>query len=291
MKVIETVDLTKYYGKARGIKQLTFSVDEGEMFGFIGPNGAGKSTTIKTLLGLLNPTSGHACVMGLNIRKYRMDILKQVGYMPSECNFWNGMTVEEVLKMSANLRKIDCKKERDALYQAFQISPYKKIDQLSLGNKKKVNIIAAMQHKPPLYILDEPTSGLDPLMQKTFFTLLKERIQGGATVFLSSHVLSEVAKHCERTAILRDGNIVKLEKVCNLTHTKIRRIILRGISSAPEINTMKDVKIEDNTVSFLFTGDMKELIYKLQGLDISDMTITEPDLDEIVMHYYEGELI
>ena len=206
--MIQTTNLTKSYGRARGVTDLTLHVPAGCCFGFIGPNGAGKSTTIRTLLGLISPTSGSASVMGLDCVKDRTAILVQVGYMPSEALFYPDMRVSEVIRLSADLRKRDCRAEAAALCEALELDTRKKIRELSLGNRKKVSIVCAMQHRPRLYVLDEPTSGLDPLVQRAFWSLLEERRREGATVFLSSHVLYEVQRYCSRAAIIREGRLV-----------------------------------------------------------------------------------
>ena len=206
--MIQTDRLTKTYGKARGITELTLHVPEGCCFGFIGPNGAGKSTTIRTLLGLLSPTAGSARVLGLDCVREREKILAQVGYMPSEAMFYPDMRVSEVIRLSADLRKKDCRAQAAALCETLELDARKRIRELSLGNRKKVSIVCAMQHRPRLYILDEPTSGLDPLVQRAFWAELEERRREGATVFLSSHVLYEVQRHCGRAAVLREGRLI-----------------------------------------------------------------------------------
>ena len=206
--MIQLEKLTKRYGKARGVTDLTLYVPEGSCFGFIGPNGAGKSTTIRTLLGLLSPTAGTAQVLGLDCVRDREKILAQVGYMPSEAMFYPEMRVSEVIKLSANLRKTDCRARADELCEALELDTRKRIRELSLGNRKKVSIVCAMQHRPRLYILDEPTSGLDPLVQRAFWAELEARRKEGATVFLSSHVLYEVQRYCDRAAIIREGRLV-----------------------------------------------------------------------------------
>ena len=206
--MIRIMHLTKNYGKARGVTDLTLHVPAGSCFGFIGPNGAGKSTTIRTLLGLISPTSGSAEVLGLDCVKDRPAILAQVGYMPSEAMFYPDMRVSEVIRLSAGLRKRDCREEAGALCEALELNVRKRIRELSLGNRKKVSIVCAMQHRPRLYVLDEPTSGLDPLVQRAFWSQLEERRREGATVFLSSHVLYEVQRYCDRAAIIREGRLV-----------------------------------------------------------------------------------
>ena len=206
--MIDMIHLTKTYGKARGVTDLTLRVPEGGCFGFIGPNGAGKSTTIRTLLGLISPTSGSAKVLGLDCVKDRAAILAQVGYMPSEAMFYPEMRVSEVIRLSADLRGRDCRAGAKALCEALEMDVRRKIRELSLGNRKKVSIVCAMQHRPRLYILDEPTSGLDPLVQRAFWSELEQRRREGATVFLSSHVLYEVQRYCDRAAIIREGRLV-----------------------------------------------------------------------------------
>ena len=206
--MIKTTNLTKSYGKARGVTDLTLHVPEGSCFGFIGPNGAGKSTTIRTLLGLLSPTSGSAKIMGLDCVRERTAILSQVGYMPSEAMFYPNLRASEVIRLSADLRRRDCRRDAAALCEALELDGKKRIRELSLGNRKKVSIVCAMQHRPRLYVLDEPTSGLDPLVQRAFWSLLEERRREGATVFLSSHVLYEVQRYCSRAAIIREGRLV-----------------------------------------------------------------------------------
>ena len=206
--MIKTTNLTKSYGRARGITDLTLHVPAGSCFGFIGPNGAGKSTTIRTLLGLIAPTAGRAEVLGLDCVRDRTAILSQVGYMPSEAMFYPNLRASEVIRLSADLRKKDCRREAAGLLEALDLDPRKKIRELSLGNRKKVSIVCAMQHRPALYVLDEPTSGLDPLVQRAFWSLLEERRREGATVFLSSHVLYEVQRYCDRAAIIREGRLV-----------------------------------------------------------------------------------
>lgn len=287
--VIETKKLTKYYGKSRGIIDLDLTIQEGDIYGFIGPNGAGKSTTIRSLLGLIKPTSGTGSVLGYDCVKEKTRILARIGYMPSEAMFYSRMRVGEVITYSASLHRQDCRQEAQRLCERFALDTKKKIEELSLGNRKKVSIICAMQHKPDLYILDEPTSGLDPLMQHEFFELIHERNKEGATVFLSSHVLSEIARHCNNAAIIKDGRLVTADAVEELTRTSARKVILQGVDCVPKIKGVKDVMTGKGMVSFLYRGKMQELIMGLQGMQISDLTISEPDLEEIFMHYYGGE--
>lgn len=287
MSIIETKKLTKFYGKSRGIIDLDLTVKEGEFFGFIGPNGAGKSTTIRTLLGLIYPTSGEATIFGKDIIRDKKEILADIGYMPSEATFYNGMKVKEIIALSAKIRKSDCSAEADRLCERLTLDKEKRVEELSLGNRKKVSIVCALQHKPQLCILDEPTSGLDPLMQKEFFDILKERHSGGATILFSSHVLSEIQKNCSRAAIIKDGRLIALDSVENLSKTNAKRVTLHGVNTVPETLAAKSAEINGDSVSFLFNGNIKELLNVANSLPIYDITITEPSLDEIFMHYYE----
>ena len=289
MEAIQTQALTKFYGKARGIRELTLTVEQGEFFGFIGPNGAGKSTTIRCLLGLITPTSGSARVLGLDIGTSRKEILTRTGYLPSEAVFYRGMRVREVLKLSADLRGKNCAREAEALCARLQLDPGKKVEELSFGNRKKVGIVCALQHKPELLILDEPTTGLDPLMQREFFSILRERNREGATVFLSSHILSEIQRNCTRAAIIREGRIITCGAVTELAKTNARRVSLRGNPDLTALSGIKDIKRSDDQLSFLYGGELNALLHALAKSEIADLTIAEPDLEEIFLHYYETE--
>lgn len=289
MEIIKTTNLTKFYGKARGIVDLNLTVEKGEFFGFIGPNGAGKSTTIRTLLGLIAPTSGNAEIFGKDITKEKEFILSNIGYLPSEAIFYPGMKVKEVLKLSADLRKKDCSGEAEKLCERLQLDTSRKVDDLSFGNRKKVAIVCALQSNPDLLILDEPTGGLDPLMQREFFEILKERNQRGTTVFLSSHILSEVQRNCTRAAIIRDGKIIACDSVEMLSKTSAKRITVHGTADLKDLDGVRDKKYTDDSVSFLYGGDMNSLLRALSYGQVNDLTITEPDLEEVFMHYYEKD--
>ena len=289
MTAIKTENLTKYYGKNRGIIDLSLTVEKGDFFGFIGPNGAGKSTTIRTLLGLINATSGRAEVLGINISENKTDILKNVGYLPADVSFYKGMKVKDILKLSANLRGLDCSEEADQLCKRLDLDVNKKINELSLGNRKKVGIVCALQHKPELYILDEPTSGLDPLIQNEFYSILQERNNEGATIFLSSHILSEVARYCKNAAIIRDGKLLACDSVSNLSHSDVKRVTLKGVNEIINSDNIRDLKTEDGITSFLYSGKANALIQEFSKLQLEDLTITDPELQEIFMHYYKKE--
>ena len=210
-KVIEINNLTKSYGKSRGVIDVSFSVEEGDIFGFLGPNGAGKSTTIRSMLGFLKINSGSIKILGMDSIKDHEKILRDVGYMPSEAWFYDNMKVSDVIKYAADVRGLDCTEEAGKICEILKVDTKKRIKQLSLGNRKKVSIACAMQHKPKLFIFDEPTSGLDPLIQKKFFGLINEYVDNGATCLLSTHVLSEVDKYCRHAAIMREGRLMMLE--------------------------------------------------------------------------------
>lgn len=313
MDAIKTENLTKYYGKSRGIIDLNLSVQKGEWFGFIGPNGAGKSTTIRTLLGLIAPTAGSAQILGMDIVKEKKKILAETGYLPSEAVFYPGMKVKEILKLSADLRKKNCLGEAESLCDRLQLDMERKVDELSFGNRKKVAIVAALQHLPQVLILDEPTSGLDPLMQREFFEIIRERNAQGTTVFMSSHVLSEIQRNCTRAAIIREGQIIACDRVEALARTNAKRVTIHGTfdmskmvsqSSEPgnvdkkmdtakeravHLEEIRDLKCTGDITSFLYSGDIRQLLGVLAKSSITDISIAEPDLEEIFLHYYEDK--
>ncbi|MFR2894689.1 MAG: ABC transporter ATP-binding protein [Mediterraneibacter gnavus] len=288
MNAIQLSNLTKYYGKSRGILNLNLDVKEGEFFGFIGPNGAGKSTTIRTLLGLITPSSGQAKIFDETIRRRNPQIRSHIGYLPSEAVFYRGMKVKDLLKLSADLHHKDCSAEREILCRRLQLDVNRKVDELSFGNRKKVAIVSALQHQPKLLILDEPTSGLDPLMQREFFHIIRERNEQGATVFLSSHVLSEIQRNCTRAAIIREGRIIACNRVEALSKTNAKRISVQGQVSLDSLEEIRDLKENDGIFSFLYGGDIHRLLETLSAGTITDLSISDPDLDEIFLHYYEN---
>ena len=285
-KAIFAENLTKFYGKARGIDGLNLEVAPGDFFGFIGPNGAGKSTTIRTLLGLISPTAGKGQVLGMDIEKNKKAILERVGYLPSDTAFYNGMKVRDMLKLSADLRRKNCSAAAAELCERLQLDRDRKVEDLSFGNRKKVGIVCALQHDPELLILDEPTGGLDPLMQHEFFSILQEQNRKGVTVFLSSHILSEVQRYCTRAAVIRDGSIIACDNVETLAHSNARRVSLRGCPNLDGLGGISDRIDAGDTVSFLYSGDMNTLVKALAAADIKDLTVAEPDLEEIFLHFY-----
>lgn len=287
MDAIRTDHLTKYYGKARGIEHVSLQVQQGEFFGFIGPNGAGKSTTIRTLLGLIRPTTGSAAVLGLDIGTRKETLLAEVGYLPSEAVFYPGMRVRDVLKLSAGLRRKDCSQAAAELCQRLQLDTSRKVEELSFGNRKKAAIVCALQQDPKLLILDEPTSGLDPLMQKEFFEILREKNAAGTTIFLSSHILSEIQRNCTRAAIIRDGRIIACGSVEALAKTSAKRVSIQGEVDLRALSGVRDLQRSADGVRFLYSGEIHALLAVLGRGSIQDLSISEPDLEEIFLHYYE----
>lgn len=290
MNTIETKKLTKYYGKTLGIKDLDLAVQEGEILGFVGPNGAGKSTTVRVLLSLIYATSGSATIFGKDVVQYGPEIRQDIGYLPSEVFYYDNMRAIDLLKYSASFYKKDCTKRIKELSEVLKLDLKKKIDDLSYGNRKKVGIVQGLLHSPKLIILDEPTGGLDPLMQKNFFDLLREENKKGATIFFSSHILSEVQKLCDRVAIIKEGQLVKIESMDTLSKNNYKRFHLslkhKVDKNIFDISGVNNLQVTDSQVSFLFKGDINMVIRKIAGIDLDDLLVDEPDLEEIFMHYY-----
>ncbi|MDR1643312.1 MAG: ABC transporter ATP-binding protein [Clostridiales bacterium] len=289
--VIELEKLTKSYGKQRGIKDVTFTVNEGETFGFIGPNGAGKSTTIRTLLALFEPTGGHAKIFGMDCVKQASEIARDVGYVPSEAAYYDKMKVKELLSYTGALYKKDCKKKADALCDKLGLDQARRISDLSFGNKKKVGIVAALLHSPKLIILDEPTAGLDPLVQQTFFEILGEENKRGATVFFSSHILSEVQKFCQRVAILKEGILIGVQGIKELRETGYKKVSITAKEDIPAdyFKTENAAQLAQSgaKASFIYKGDVGNLFNRIAKLGVEDAFVEEPSLEEIFLHYYE----
>ncbi|MFV2047638.1 ABC transporter ATP-binding protein [Metabacillus litoralis] len=290
MKIIEINNLTKSYKKNRGIDDLSLSIHKGEIFGFIGPNGAGKSTTIRTLLNFIHPTSGTANIFGKDSVKDSKEIRKQVGYLPSEVHYYDDMKALDLLQYSAKFHQYTNNQRIVELAEKLHLDLNKKIEDLSFGNRKKVGIIQALLHEPKLLILDEPTGGLDPLMQHTFFELLKIERDKGATIFFSSHILSEVQKMCDRVAIIKEGKLLKVERVETLLKNNVKKISLNlqteTEQAIEEIEGMNKVKNGDDW-TFLYSGDINRLLHKMSTLHVKDLLIEEPSLEEVFIHYYE----
>ena len=284
--------LTKHYGTHRGINDLSFSVNEGEFFGFIGPNGAGKSTTIRTLMGLIHPSGGNASIFGLDCQTKASVIARDVGYLPSENSYYENMKVRELLQYTADLYGMDCETKMYELSERLNLDLTRKIADLSLGNKKKVGIVSAIMTSPKLIIMDEPTSGLDPLIQQAFYDILKEENSRGATVFFSSHVLSEVQKLCDRVAILKEGQLIGIQSIKELRESGYKKVTLSAKEAIPRdffnlSGIANYAETADKTsVSFMYNGNITAIIDKLHLLHLDDVLLEEPSLEEIFMHYY-----
>ncbi|RME83966.1 MAG: ABC transporter ATP-binding protein [Caldilineae bacterium] len=290
MSVIEVNNLTKYYGKARGIIDVSFQVEEGEIFGFIGPNGAGKSTTIRLLLSLIYPTSGSAKIWGKDCIKYGPELRQDIGYLPSEVFYYERMKVIDLLKYSASFYKKDCTERMHELAELMELELDRRIEDLSYGNKKKVGIVQGLLHSPRLLFLDEPTSGLDPLMQRKFFQLVREENQRGVTVFFSSHILGEVQRLCNRVGIIREGRIVEIEDIRTLQKNNYKKVRVAGDGLDPsffDLPGVTNLESRNGVVRFFYKGDINNITKRLGQLQLIDVTIEEPTLEEIFMHYYE----
>ncbi len=290
MSIIEVDHLTKYYGKSRGIVDVSFNVEGGEIFGFIGPNGAGKSTTIRLLLSLIHPTSGSAKVFGKDVVSHGPQIRRDIGYLPSEVYYYEGMKVVDLLKYSASFYDCDCKQRMHDLSELMELEMNRRISDLSYGNKKKVGIVQGLLHSPKLLFLDEPTAGLDPLMQRKFFDLIRQENTRGVTVFFSSHILGEVQRLCNRVGIIREGKIAEISDIHTLQQNNYKKVRVEAQGLDPNAFNLPGVtnlQSEDSQVHFFFKGDINAVLQKIAPLQVSDLTIEEPTLEEIFMHYYE----
>jgi ABC-2 type transport system ATP-binding protein len=288
--IIEVNHLTKYYGKTRGIDDVSFKVKEGEIFGFIGPNGAGKSTTIRLFMSLIYPTSGDAKIFGLDCIKYGPEIRQEIGYLPSEVFYYEGMKVIDLLKYSASFYHKDSSKRMIELANLMELELNRRIDDLSYGNKKKVGIVQGLLHQPKLIILDEPTAGLDPLMQQKFFNLIREENKRGATIFFSSHILSEVQRLCSRVAIIKDGSIINIQDIKTLQKDNYKkiRVTAEAINEKQfEVEGVSNLEKVDSTLSFFYKGDINSMARLISDARVADATIEDLSLEEIFMHYYE----
>ena len=289
MNVIEASDLCKNYGNDVGIKNINLEIKKGEVFGFIGPNGAGKSTFIRTLLGLLHPSSGTAKVLGHNIKNKSEEIRKKLGYLPSEVNYYDGMSSRELLEYHAGFyENVDTTKIK-TFSEIFELDLDRKIEELSFGNKKKCAIIQSVIHEPDLLILDEPTSGLDPLMQNRFFELLEEENKKGTSIFFSSHILAEVQRLCNRAAIIRKGEISAVEDIQSLLEKQMKkaRFVFNEKQELKFISGVQNPTWTNNKLTFDYIGPVKELIQWMNQLDLQDAVLEEPDLETIFMNYYQ----
>ncbi len=291
MYAIETEGLTKYYGKDRGIIDVNLKIKEGEIFGFIGPNGSGKTTTIRLFLSFLFPTSGSGKIFNYDIVNDGPVIKKIVGFVPTEVHYYENMTVKELTEYSARFYKISLDHRLTQLVDALNLDLARKIVDLSMGNKKKVAVLLSLIHQPRLLILDEPTSGLDPLIQNHLFNILNEQNKKGTTIFFSSHVLSDVEKFCHRVAFIKEGRIIIEDDIDSLKEKLLSRITFRVKEGTEEITLQTPGVISaeknENGTSLLYHGDIPQLLKELSQLQIEKITITEPDLEDVFMNYYE----
>lgn len=294
--IVKTTHLTKNYGRSRGIIDLNLEINKGEIFGFIGPNGAGKSTAIRTLLGLIKPTGGSATIFGKDIITDGPAIREHIGYLPSEVFYYDNMRAKDLLSYSASFYrkpKAAMQTRITELATLLDLDLNRKIDDLSYGNKKKVGIIQGLLHSPKLIILDEPTGGLDPLMQQTFFDLIRTENQRGATVLFSSHILSEVQKMCDRVAIIKEGRVIKLEKMADLRSNNYVRCRLEAIKPFDPallgVPGMSNIQVNGINARFLFRGNVNVLTTLIASLPLKNVWLEEPELEEIFMHYYHKD--
>ena len=292
--MIDITDLSKTYGKARGIDHINLEINEGEIFGFIGPNGAGKSTTIRILMNLIFPSGGSARIMGMDVIKETKRIKTQVGYIPSDANAYSSMNVREFLIYCISFYGIRNGEQRITdLSGLFELDLNRKITDLSLGNRKKVSIIQSLLHNPKLLILDEPTTGLDPLMQSVFFELLRSENQKGMTIFFSSHILGEVQMLCKRVAIIKGGKIIQIEEIDNLRKKQLKKVTIESEKTLNKemfilTGIENFINLPGCKISFMYSGNINELIVFLSGMKVINLTIEEPSLDEIFLHYYRS---
>lgn len=286
--MIEIKNLTKYYGKVKGIENLSLSLNKGEIFGFIGPNGAGKSTTIRSMMNLIKKTAGEVVIEGKVFKQDDLEIKKIIGYLPSEINLYDDLSVDEILKYHQSFYKKDYSKKIDELVERLKLDRTKKIEDLSLGNLKKVGIILALMHEPEILILDEPTSGLDPIIQNVFFDLLKEEKAKGTTIIYSTHILNEVSKICDRVGIIKDGHLIKIETIEELIHKNVGYVTLMSpnIQQIIEDLSINPLYQAENTIRFKNPFSDNELIKKLANYQIDKILIEEMNLEDIFYHYY-----
>lgn len=277
-------NLTKYYRDIKGVEDISLEIKKGEIFGFIGPNGAGKSTTIRCIMNIINRNNGQIL---LNGKEIDWQSKQEIGYLPSELHFYEDMTVKQIIEYSGSFYIKDCKNKSLELVNRLQLDLTKKVDELSLGNLKKLGIILTFMHDPKLIILDEPTSGLDPLMQEEFYKILKEEKEKGKTIFFSSHVLSEVRKICDRVAIIKDGSIIKIDKVEKLyTHSTL--LVTLKCEAVQKLDINNIIFQEENLIKFIYNDDINSLISKLKGKKIERLLIEE-SFEDSFMQYYIGE--
>ena len=280
-------NLTKYYGNVKGVENLSIELNDGEIFGFIGPNGAGKSTTIKCIMNFINKTSGNIYINNILVSDKNFEYKNLIGYLPSEIHLYDDYTVLEMFKYSSLFYSNKELKRALELSKRLELETNKKIEDLSLGNLKKVGIVLALMHNPKLLILDEPTSGLDPIIQEEFFNILKEEKKKGTTVFFSSHVLSEIKKLCDRVGIIKEGHLIKVDTISNFNKNNYLNI---HIESKDIEKISKELNIDIINNNFIYQGDINILINKLSKYKIDKLLINEPEIEELFIDYYKEEV-
>jgi len=290
--VIDIVDLSKYYGKTRGIERVNLQVNRGDIYGFIGPNGAGKSTTIRILLNLIFPSAGMAKVLGMDVTRESQRIMRRIGYIPSDANAYQSLSVLEFLEYCYRFYKTVPDQQRvKELTTWFELDLNRKIADLSMGNRKKVSIVQSLLHRPELLILDEPTTGLDPLIQSRFFDLLRTENRNGMTIFLSSHILNEVQMFCKKVAIIKEGKIAGVEEIESLRRKQLKKVTIE-LFDIQDRNSIiipaytSEITVSGNVVSYMYSGDINALLEVLSHRQLTNLIIEEPTLEEIFMHYY-----
>ncbi|MCM3734919.1 ABC transporter ATP-binding protein [Bacillus cytotoxicus] len=291
MLVVQNV--TKQFSNGKGLFDISFQVKEGEVFGYLGPNGSGKSTTIRNLMGFIQPTSGTATIFGLDCWKDAAKIQRSVGYLPGEISFIEGMNGLEFLQLMQGMRGMKDNGRRDELIERFQFDVKTPIRKMSKGMKQKVGIVAAFMHDPEVFILDEPTSGLDPLMQQLFVDLILEEKQKGKTIFMSSHIFTEIERTCDRVGIIKDGKLLTVENIHDL-RAKQRQVIDVTVASHEELQSLKKTalqieNVQGNTASIIVQGNYNELLQTLAQHDVIGFQVRTMDLENIFMHYYDAE--
>ena len=287
--ILEIKHLKKYYGKIKGVEDVSISLKEGEVYGFIGPNGAGKSTTIRTIMNLINKTSGEILISGRILNKNDLEIKKIIGYLPSEIHLYDDLTVKQMLDYHASFYSNDLTNRRKELVKLLKIDESKRIEDLSLGNSKKVGIVLALMHEPKLLILDEPTSGLDPIMQNVFYDILLQEKEKGTTILYSTHILSEVTKICDRIGFIKDGKIIKEDTVSNILNNSTTYLTIESDEVEKIKNDLKlNVIYEDkNTVKFINNINTNELLKKIIKYDIKKILIEEPTIEDLFIGFYK----
>ena len=287
--ILEIKNLTKNYGKSRGVIDVNLEIEKGTIYGFIGPNGAGKSTTIKCIMNLINKNSGEVFIDGKLFLKKNNELKKKIGYLPSEIHLYDELKVKEMIKYSESFYKKDCSKRVSELVNKLDIDTNKKIEELSLGNLKKVGIVLALMHEPEIVIMDEASSGLDPLMQEAFYEILLEEKKKGTTIFFSSHILSEIKRICDKVAIIKEGKIINIDDMNNIEDSDVVRIKITSDYNKDIVKELKlsEDSIKNETLEFIYKDDINNLMKILSKYNIKKLLIEELDIEEIFIHYYK----